>query len=278
MSYRTGKSGGKANLARQRGRVSAMHELSDRTVLVTGSSKGIGAAIAERLGAAGARVILHYGSDREGAERAARGIEPDRRALIGADFSRREAADTLWDAAERWAGGIDVLVNNAGVMLWGGGFEAPVADWDRVWDESAEINLMAPARLLRRAVSHFLGRNGGTIVTVSSWSAQRGATNTENIAYAATKAAIHAATQTVARAYAHRGILAYIVAPGVVDTRLSDQFAATQGGAEKVAAGLAMGEWVPPSEVAELVAWLAGGRCRHLCGATLDVNGASYVR
>ena len=255
-----------------------MHDLSDKTVLVTGSSKGIGAAIAERLGAAGARLVLHYGSDRDGAERASSGMENISKVLIQADFTRREAVDALWDAAERWAGNIDVLINNAGVMLWGGGFDAPITDWDRIWEKSFEINTMAPARLLRRAVAHFLERNGGTIVTVSSWSAQRGSTNPANIAYAASKAAIHAATQTVARAYAAQGILAYVVAPGVVHTRLSEQFAATQGGAEQVTAGLAMGEWVPPSEVAELVAYLAGGRCRHLCGATLDVNGASYVR
>ena len=255
-----------------------MHDLSDKTVLVTGSSKGIGAAIAARLGAAGARMALHYGSDREGAEQAARDIDDGRKVLIQADFNHRESADALWDEAERWAGNIDVLVNNAGVMLWGGGFNRPTADWDRVWHDSIEINVLAPARLLRRAVGHFLARNGGTVVTVSSWSAQRGSTNPDNIAYAATKAALHAATQTVARAYAAQGILAYVVAPGVVDTRLSEQFAATQGGAEQLAAGLAMGEWVPPSEIAELVAYLASGKSRHLCGATLDVNGASYVR
>jgi NAD(P)-dependent dehydrogenase (short-subunit alcohol dehydrogenase family) len=83
---------------------------------------------------------------------------------------------------------------------------------------------------------------------------------------------------TIARAYAKENILAYIVAPGVVRTRLSENFAATQGGEAAVTANLAMGEWVPPSDIAELVAFLATGRCRHLIGATLDVNGASYVR
>ena len=75
-----------------------------------------------------------------------------------------------------------------------------------------------------------------------------------------------------------RNILAYTVAPGVVRTRLSEESAATLGGEEVVTAGLAMGEWVPPEEIADLVAFLATGRCRHLSGATLDVNGASYVR
>ncbi len=255
-----------------------MHDLASKTILLTGSSKGIGAAIAERLGTAGARIILHYGTDRKGAEQAARGIAEDRKLFVQADFSRREAVEELWAAAEAWTGRIDVLVNNAGVMLWDGGFDAPLADWDRVWEESFEINVMAPARLLRQAVPYFLEQNGGTIITISSWSAQRGATNPANIAYAATKAAAHAATQTVARAYAAQGILAYVVAPGMVRTRLSEQFAATQGGVERVTAKLAMGEWAPPSELAELVAWLATGRCRHLSGATLDVNGATYVR
>jgi len=87
-----------------------------------------------------------------------------------------------------------------------------------------------------------------------------------------------ASTKTIARAYAKENILAYIVAPGVVRTRLSENFAATQGGEAAVTANLAMGEWVPPGDIAELVAFLATGRCRHLSGATLDVNGASYVR
>ena len=87
-----------------------------------------------------------------------------------------------------------------------------------------------------------------------------------------------AATKTVARAYAKENILAYIVAPGVVRTRLSETFAATQGGEAAVTASLAMGEWVPPGDIASLVTFLATGSCRHLSGATLDVNGASYIR
>ena len=206
-----------------------MQDLASKTVLLTGASKGIGAAIAQSLGSAGARVVLHYGSDRAGAEQAAQGIDNDRKLLVQADFGQREAVEELWTTAQAWAGRIDVLINNAGVMLWDGGFDAPLADWDRVWEASFEINVMAPTRLMRRAVPHFLEYNGGTIITVSSWSAQRGATNPAHIAYAATKAATHAATQTIARAHAAQGILAHIVAPGVVHTRLSEQFAARPG-------------------------------------------------
>ena len=103
-------------------------------------------------------------------------------------------------------------------------------------------------------------------------------TNPHTIAYGASKAAIHAATQTTARAFARDGILAYVIAPGVVRTRMSEEFAETQGGEEQITAGLAMGAWVPPDEIGDLVVFLATGAVRHLSGATLDINGASYIR
>jgi NAD(P)-dependent dehydrogenase (short-subunit alcohol dehydrogenase family) len=131
---------------------------------------------------------------------------------------------------------------------------------------------------MRQAVKHFLARGGGSIITISSWAAQRGVTNPDTIAYGASKAAIRAATQTIARAYAARGLLAYVIAPGVVRTRLSQQFAQTQGGEAVISAGLASGRWVEPEEIAETVLFLASGVAPQLSGATLDMNGASYIR
>ena len=150
--------------------------------------------------------------------------------------------------------------------------------WDRVWDASLRVNVLAPAGLMRDAVRHFLARGGGTLITLSSWAAQRGSGNAKLIAYAASKAAVKSMTQTIARNHAADGVLAYIVAPGIVRTRMSEISAASTGGEEAVTAGLAMREWVPPEEVALLVCFLATGRCRHLTGATVDVNGASYIR
>ena len=255
-----------------------MQQLSGKTVLVTGASKGIGASIAQCVGRAGARVVAHYSSDREGAESAVADVAPENRTLVKADFDDLAAVERAWDEAWDWSGGIDVLVNNAAIMLWDGGFNVDTASWDAVWERTLRVNVLAPARLLRRAVNAYLDAGGGTIVTISSWAAQKGVTNPDTIAYGASKAAIHNATQTIARAYAARGILAYVVAPGVVETRLSRQFAETQGGESSVTAGLAMKEWVPPEEIGELVAYLATGRVRHLSGATLDMNGASYIR
>ena len=255
-----------------------MHDLSGIKVLVTGSSKGIGAATARRLGEAGAYVIAHYSSDLHGAEAATSEIDKSRKLLLQADFANLQEVEDLWDTALAKCGRIDVLVNNAAIMLWDGGFEQPLEVWDSVWERTLAVNVLAATRLMRRAVQHYLDNDGGTIITLSSWAAQKGVTNPGTIAYGASKAAIQAATQTIARAFAKQGILAYVLAPGVVRTRLSEEFAATQGGEDNVTRGLAMGEWVPPAEIGELIAYLATGRTRHLSGATLDINGASYVR
>ncbi len=255
-----------------------MHDLSDKTILVTGASKGIGAAIVNRVGRAGAYVVAHYASDKDGVLDATKDIADADKLLIQSDFSNPDDVERLWDEAERWRGGIDVLVNNAATMQWGGGFDQSLDEWDAAWDTTLQINVLAPARLLRRAAKHFTTSGGGTIVTISSWAAQKGVTNPDTIAYGASKAAIHSATQTIARAFAKQGVLAYVIAPGVVRTRLSEEFAATQGGEDTITDMLAMREWVPPEEIGELVAFLSTGKVRHLSGATLDINGASYIR
>ena len=256
-----------------------MPDLARKTILLTGASKGIGAATARILGEEGAHLVAHYGTDRAGAEAATADIPPDRKLLVQADLSKPADVDRLWREAEAWLGTIDVLINNAATMAWTGGVDDDDETWESVWAETMQVNVMGPVRLMRNALRHFRPRKQGILITISSWSAQRGSTNPRTVAYAASKAAVKAATQTFARGYAKEGLLAYVVAPGVVRTRLSETFASTQpGGEAAVSAGLAMGEWVPPEDIGHLVAFLATGRSRHLTGATIDINGASYVR
>lgn len=255
-----------------------MENLQGKTILVTGASKGIGAATATTLAAHGASVIAHYGRDRAGAEAALAAAPPDRKLLIPADLADPTSVDGLFAQALSARGRVDAVVLNAAIMLWDCGVEDPIEAWDDAWDRQWRVNVLSSTRLMRHAVNHFLAEGGGVLVTISSWAAQRGVTNPSMIAYAASKAAVKAAAQTIARGYAKRNVLSYVVAPGVVRTRMSEDFAALQGGEEQVTATLQMGEWVPPSDVAEVVAFLASGKARHLTGATLDVNGASYVR
>jgi NAD(P)-dependent dehydrogenase (short-subunit alcohol dehydrogenase family) len=256
-----------------------MTSLHGKTVLLTGASKGIGAATAALLGRAGAKVVAQYGSDEAGAQAATAAVPVERKLLVSVDFMQPDSADLLWRAATEWAGRIDVVVCNAAVLHWYGGFSGEDdAVWDRAWAETLQVNVRAPTSLMRHAVRHFRAHGGGVLVTLSSWAAQRGTSSPEAIAYAASKAAIKAAAQTIARGYAHENILSYIIAPGLVDTGMSATAAETQGGAAAVNAGLAMGEPVPPEEIAEVIAFLATGAARHLSGATLDVNGATYLR
>ena len=255
-----------------------MTDLSGKAILVTGASKGIGAEIARAAGKAGAFVIAHYGGDRAGAEAAVEAVPAERKVVLQADFQDLASVERLWAQAVEQCGRVDALINNAATMMWGGGFDKPLSDWDQTWEESLRVNVLAPGRLMRSAVAHYLDHGGGSIVTISSWAAQRGVTNPDTIAYGASKSAIQAATQTVARAFAAQGILAYVIAPGVVRTRLSEQFAETQGGEEVISKGLASGRWVEPEEIAQLVVFLVTGVAPQLSGATLDMNGATYIR
>jgi NAD(P)-dependent dehydrogenase (short-subunit alcohol dehydrogenase family) len=254
-----------------------MTELEGRTVLVTGASRGIGAAAVAALGAAGATVIAHYGSYREGVEKAVAGLTDERRSIVQADLAVPGAARTLWQAALAERPRIDVVVVNAGISRETP-FDGPDEVWDEGWDELLRVNVLEASSLIREALGHFRVNGGGTFITVSSWAAQQGSAISTLPAYAASKAAIKAVTQTVARNFGKEGVYAYVVAPGIVRTRMSEISAVARGGIDKVNAILALGEMVPAEEVGDVIAMLASGRLRHLTGATIDVNGATYVR
>ncbi len=237
-------------------------------ILVTGSSRGIGAAIAAQLRGRGASVVGHATS--------AHAAD-----TIAADFAEPIAPQMLWgEALDRLDGRIDVLVNNAGL------FEAnPLAasdiEWLDRWEDTLRINLNAAAQLSRFAVRHWQesGR-GGRIVHVASRAGHRG-DSPEHWHYAAAKGGLLAMHKTIARAYAAQGILSFAVAPGFTDTAQSDSgaddYLASRGGAGLLA-DIPLGRVATPDEIATVATFCALDAPPSMTGATIDANGASYVR
>jgi NAD(P)-dependent dehydrogenase (short-subunit alcohol dehydrogenase family) len=257
--------------------VNARGELEGRVVLLTGASGGIGSVTAAALGSRGAAVVAHYARNRDGAEAATAALPEDRRLLVQADLRVAGSARDLFAEALAWRGRIDVVVANAGTLLETP-FDGSDELWDENWDATLRVNVLEPVSLMREAVRHYLEVGGGTIVALSSWAAERGSAIAQLSAYAASKAAVRNVAQTIAHNHAKDGILAYVVAPGIVRTPMSAISASARGGIDAVNAAIAMGEMAPPEEIAELIAFLASGRNRHLSGATIDVNGATYIR
>ena len=243
-----------------------MSNLEQRTILLTGASQGIGASTAAILRGQGASLIAHHRGDAERADLVAELGEEDgdRLKFVAGDFMQDAQVDRMWAAALAWHGHIDVLVLNAAMMWPHGGVDDDEATWTDSWQRHQQVNVLAQARLMRAAVRHYRERGGGVIILMSSWVAQRGVTSTSMLPYAASKSAIKAVAQSIARGYAADGVLTYLIAPGIVGSKMSIDFAEMQGGVDKVTETLAMKEWVPPAEIGELVAFLATGKVKHL--------------
>ncbi|GIX17949.1 MAG: NAD-dependent epimerase [Rhodothalassiaceae bacterium] len=247
-------------------------DLGGRRVLVTGASRGIGAAIARVLLEAGARVALHWHTAPLAAAELAE-VFPDRAVALRADLADPAEVDRLWDEADAWAGGLDGLVNNAAAMPYSAP-EDQAARWREDWELVWRVNVRAVADLSRRAILAFKERGGGRIVTVASRAAFRGDLP-DAMHYAASKGAVVALTRSIAKGYAQAGIRAFIIAPGWVKTeRVLARI--TDPANRHMLAEIPMGDAAPPEQVGRIAALLLSGLVDHATGATFDINGASY--
>jgi len=252
-----------------------MFDFQDKVVLVTGASRGIGAAIGRVLGAAGAGLVLHAARDRAAAEKLGTEVAPGRSHVVMADLAVDEGAERLWREAMAWRGRIDVLVNNAGIYERAP-LDAEAISWRQAWRRTLQINLVAAAELSRAAIGHFRERGGGIVVNVASRASFRG-DGPDYPHYAASKGGMIAMTRTFARAYAREGILFYAVAPGFVRTEMAEDSFRHGTDEAAVKREIPIGDIAPPEDVANVVAFLASGLAPHATGATVDINGASYM-
>ncbi|WP_336335913.1 SDR family oxidoreductase [Pseudomonas putida] len=249
--------------------------LAGQTVLVTGGSGGIGAAIVEQLVAEGAKALIHFSRDVQGAEQLLARIGGNGWIVQG-DLSEDRGAETLWQAALELAGGrIHGLVNNAGIRTEIP-LDAPSAQWHAAWRREFQVNFFAAADLCREAVAHFRAHGGGRIINMTSRAAQRGYA-ADALPYGSSKAALVNLTKSLARSVAAEGVVAVAIAPGWVRTDMAEEFIAQHGEAAAVA-DIPVGRMASPAEIAELVAFTLRPSQASLNGATLDVNGGSYIR
>lgn len=226
-------------------------------ILVTGASRGIGAAIVDAFDPDGFDVVGLSTQD--------------------GDLAEPDVPHRLWNhALLRLDGHIDVLINNAGIFE-DNPLDSSETDWLESWNRTMQINLTASAALCRLAVLHWKEtQRPGRIVNIASRAAYRG-DSPAHWHYAASKAGMVAMTKTIARGYASEGILAFAICPGFTMTGMAENYLASRGG-EKLLADIPLGKVADPEEVATIAKFCAVDAPPSMTGAVLDVNGASYVR
>ncbi|MFD9792892.1 SDR family oxidoreductase [Streptomyces sp. NPDC059070] len=248
-----------------------MGALTGRTALVTGASRGIGRAVAERLGRDGARVAVHYGSNGAAARETVAAIEAAGGSAfaLGRELGVPGDAEALWAAFDRQADGVDILVNNAGIGTAKAFGDIAEEEYDRLF----AVNARAPFFLTRLGLERM--RDGGRIVNVSS-GVSRSALLPDLMAYAMTKAALDVFTRDLSRVVGSRGITVNSVAPGIVDTDVNAEWLrASEEAWQGAAAMSALGRVGTPADIADVIAFLASHEGRWVTGQWVDATGGS---
>jgi NAD(P)-dependent dehydrogenase (short-subunit alcohol dehydrogenase family) len=250
-----------------------MSDLIGRTALVTGASRGIGRVIATRLAARGAMVIVHFGTNKDGATATVEEIERSggTALAVGAELGVDGDVETLFEGVEAGLAGrpLDILVNNAAVLPAG-----PLASTTRTeFDRLFAVNVRAPYFIIERAVP--LLRDGGRIVTISSVATRMA--NPTQTSFAMTKGAVETMSRTLANELGVRGITVNAVAPGATRTAVNEALFDTPGLTELIVGATALDRLGEPEDVADVVTFLASDAARWITGQVIDASGGLFL-
>lgn len=250
-------------------------DCSHQHILVTGGTRGIGAAITRLLVECGASVVAHYNRNEESALNLKKELGPNIH-LIKADLSgAMEVARLFGETIEYFDGRLDGIVNNAGIAV-SSDINKNAIDWTDDWLKTMDVNVNAVGLLCKRSIVQFQKQeSGGRIVNISSRAAFRGDT-ADYLAYATSKGAVVSLTKSIARAFGKQNIKAFTVAPGFVRTDMAQQFI-DQYGEGFALDDIALNQLTEPEDVAPTIAMMMSGLMDHATGTTIDINAASYV-
>jgi 3-oxoacyl-[acyl-carrier protein] reductase len=249
--------------------------VTNRSVLVTGASRGIGRAVAETFAAAGDRVAIHHRDSADLAAGVLAGLPGAGHVVVQADLADAGAVREMVDAAAAHLGGIGVLVNNAANFAAHPIAEVSYEQWQEAWRHTIGVNLVGTANVTWCAVRYMIAAGGGRIVNVSSRGAFRG--EPDQPAYGASKAGLNALGQSLAVALVPHNITVAGVAPGFVETDMAASHLQGARG-DAIRAQSPFGRVARPDEIAAAVLYLASPEAGWATGAILDLNGASYLR
>ena len=249
-------------------------DLRDTNILLTGGSMGIGEAAVRSLHAAGANVFFTYLTHDRRANALARELG-DRACARRCDLADHEHLPALVDACVERLGRLDVLVNNAAIFMDNPFFGTDYAAWRQGWQQTFDVNLFAAAHLAWLAMQQMRAQGGGgKIINVASRAGHRGELTVAD--YGASKAALLNLTKSIARSCAAHGIVATAVAPGFIETEMAAKDLGFRR--SEIEAEIPLGYVGTPEDVAYVITMLANPRATYMNGATIDVNGGSYVR
>ena len=250
-------------------------KFQDKVVLVTGSSRGIGKAIAYSFAESGAQVVMHYYSNEATAHKAFQKLPGSNHMLVKADLRQPPEIKKTFDEIIAKKARIDILVNNAGIFEEARWWELDYESWQQYWKRTIDTNLTGMANLTFLVSQAMIGQGGGKIINITSRGAFRG--EPDALPYGSAKAGMNSFGQSLARALGAKKVYVYTLAPGWVRTDMTSDILDSDRG-KAIEAQSPLNRVASPEEIANAVLLLAAPGTEYMTGCIVDMNGASYLR